>query len=536
MRIIKTVIALALISSFLSHAQNSYEEYVNSYIKGLRNFKNKRDSVFAGVLKERWEYFTEQQGRELEVKPIPVKPFSLDKNQKPQSVELETDIVIPVTKVPVPDKVVITPVTEKPQIEEIIKEPSKAVKPKKTPPSSLAVRKPVDNITVPVNDVHMNQGVLHDGSPEQYVPATVPPNVDPGNGNCKFGYLGSQISVNIDPALSFRLAGISENDIAGAWSELCGYDYKRTVDDCIKIKESLAMNDWMFFNMLRTIAETWFSGHNEAALFSMFLAVQSGYDVKVAGKGGSLILLFNSAYDIYRKSFINIGNARYYIIDETGKSGNSISTYRGKFDNITTPFDMRIRTNALLKKDIKETNHKSDSIDINTGVNKNLMDFYNSYPNCDYSVYIGAPVSDEFRATVLNPVKDKIRNKNEIESANIILNFVQNGFSYMTDQEQFGYERPFFAEECFYYPYSDCEDRSILFYTLIRELLGLDVVLLDYPNHIATAVRFDNNVEGDYVMIDNKKYIICDPTCINARVGVIMPDFRTVKAKVLKYS
>ena len=45
----------------------------------------------------------------------------------------------------------------------------------------------------------------------------------------------------------------------------------------------------------------------------------------------------------------------------------------------------------------------------------------------------------------------------------------------------------------FYYPYCDCEDRSVLYSYLVRNLLKLDVVLLDYPNHIATAVCFNEN-------------------------------------------
>lgn len=528
--------------SLLLPAQNSYEEYVNGYIKGLQTFKNRQDSVFAEVLKSRWEYFTAQKGREPEVKPIPVKPFTLDKNRKPQNIELEVDIVIPVAKVPVQEKVVNTAPADKPLKKPEIKEPEKTVKPKPTRKnsrqSSHVKPKPVEKIPSVTNDNKVNSGISGHSTYEPAVTSVEIPEDVICNGNCKFSYLGSEMSVNIDPRLSVRLSGISEKNVADAWSELCGYDYKTTVYGCYKIKESLAMSDWMFFNMLRTIATTWFSREreNEAVLFSMFLAVQCGYDVKIAAKSGSLMLLFNSSYDIFRKSFINIDNARYYIIDETGKGGNSISTYHGKFDSHTLPFDMRIKEMAHLKKDIKNTAHKSDSININTGVNKNLIDFYNAYPTCDYSVYIGTPVSDEFRNTVLSPIRDKIINKNELEAANIILNFVQNGFSYMTDQEQFGYERPFFAEECFYYPYCDCEDRSILFYTLIRELLGLDVVLLDYPNHIATAVKFDNAVEGEYVMVGGDKYIICDPTCINARVGVTMPDFRTVKAKVLKYS
>lgn len=127
-----------------------------------------------------------------------------------------------------------------------------------------------------------------------------------------------------------------------------------------------------------------------------------------------------------------------------------------------------------------------------------------------------------------------IQNKTETEAANILLNWVQTGFEYKTDNEQFGFEKPFFKEEVIYYPYSDCEDRSILFSYLIKQMLHLDVVLLYFPGHLATAVRFNNTVKGDYVQVNGEKYIICDPTFVGAEIGRCMPNFKTVSFDVIE--
>ena len=116
----------------------------------------------------------------------------------------------------------------------------------------------------------------------------------------------------------------------------------------------------------------------------------------------------------------------------------------------------------------------------------------------------------------------------------MLINFVQTAFEYATDDEQFGYERPLFGDEIFYYPYSDCEDRSILFSILMRDLLGLDVVLLHFPGHLATAVKFNEDISGFYLMIDNEKYLICDPTYINAPVGDCMPDYQNSSVTIVK--
>lgn len=66
-------------------------------------------------------------------------------------------------------------------------------------------------------------------------------------------------------------------------------------------------------------------------------------------------------------------------------------------------------------------------------------------------------------------------------------------------------------------------------------LLGLKVALLYYSGHLAAAVYFTGQVDGDYILIDNMRYTICDPIYINAPVGISMPgmDNRIAKAILL---
>jgi hypothetical protein len=135
----------------------------------------------------------------------------------------------------------------------------------------------------------------------------------------------------------------------------------------------------------------------------------------------------------------------------------------------------------------------------------------------------------------LYPVlRNQIVGKSEQDAANLLLNFVQFAFQYKIDEEQFGYERPLFADETFFYPFSDCEDRAILYSVLVRELLGLEVVLLHYPGHLATAVHFNEAVQGDYLMIDGRKFLVCDPTYIGAPIGITMEEYKQTQAKVVR--
>ncbi|MDR1340167.1 MAG: hypothetical protein LBK58_08970, partial [Prevotellaceae bacterium] len=101
------------------------------------------------------------------------------------------------------------------------------------------------------------------------------------------------------------------------------------------------------------------------------------------------------------------------------------------------------------------------------------------------------------------------------------------------DNKIWGGDRPFFADETVYYPFSDCEDRSILFSRLVRDLMSLKVILLYYPGHLATAVQFNETIPGDYLLVNEKRYLVCDPTYIGASIGRTMPDMDNGKATVV---
>jgi hypothetical protein len=63
----------------------------------------------------------------------------------------------------------------------------------------------------------------------------------------------------------------------------------------------------------------------------------------------------------------------------------------------------------------------------------------------------------------------------------------------------------------------------------------LEVVGLDYPNHVATAVHFHSEIPGKAVTFRGKRFVICDPTYVNADAGMEMPDFKDITPKVIVF-
>lgn len=63
-----------------------------------------------------------------------------------------------------------------------------------------------------------------------------------------------------------------------------------------------------------------------------------------------------------------------------------------------------------------------------------------------------------------------------------LLQFVQSGFSYATDDAFHGFEKPYFLEENLFYPKNDCEDRAIFYTYLLWNALGVENQLLCFPD------------------------------------------------------
>jgi hypothetical protein len=134
-------------------------------------------------------------------------------------------------------------------------------------------------------------------------------------------------------------------------------------------------------------------------------------------------------------------------------------------------------------------------------------------------MYANTPMDKNLEEQLYPQMREKLAGMSKLDAVQHLLNWVQTGLEYEYDDNVWGHDRAFFGEESLFYHFCDCEDRSILLSHLVRDLVGLDVVLVYYPGHLAMAVDFKEDVDGEYYMYDNRKFVVCDPTYIGASVG-----------------
>lgn len=336
-----------------------------------------------------------------------------------------------------------------------------------------------------------------------------------------------------------KLYGMSESAVSHFWQSLAKADMQGTMVELLAQQQRYKLNDWGLYDMTFRLAQAIFpDNENKQVALTVFLLNQMEYDVRMGRTEKGLACLLAIHGDVYDVPFITLSGTRYYIfLPHNGQHTleGELYTYTVTFASATHNLDVVLHEFPQLpqRKASKKYSHTVAGKKVELAANQSLMDFYSNYPQVEISIYATAAVGTEFAAAVERNFRPFVEGKSNYEAVSALLNYMHYGFDYATDQEQFGYEKPFFCEENFYYPKNDCEDRSILFSYLVRTLVGLEVVLLDYPDHIATAVCFpQNDVGGDYYLINGKAFVVCDPTYIGAPVGACMPQYKEPGSEV----
>ena len=359
-----------------------------------------------------------------------------------------------------------------------------------------------------------------------------------GNGRIKVDYLGTDLYLDASLRHKSNLSGTAENAVADAIEQLSSANYRAIISDITKVQKQYRLNGWATSLLIQAASQVLESGYNERIVMRMFLHTQMGYKCTIARTGDNkkLVLLLATDAQLYGMPYIDISGTTFYDVDKV-LGTNSFFLCPKLNSKSVNRVGMHITQVPTIGNATKQSTHvnETDKLSITADVSEGQMQLYKSYPQCSFDVYFNAKVNPAFSAPILDKLRSKIAGMSETQAVSYLLQWCQFSFDYATDEEQFGYEKPFFPEEMFYYPQNDCEDRSILFSYLVRNLTNLRVALLQYPNHIAAGVIFSGDVDGEAVISGGKTYTICDPTYIGAGIGEAQTVFKNVAPTVLNF-
>jgi len=458
-------------------AQQDYKQWLREQERKYEKFLEENDRVFAEFLKTQWNH------KDLNVREKP----------DPQ---------------PKPDVVPVAPPVQ--------------VKPDSTPRPVFRLRpEPEPEPTKPL-------------PPKPRMPAHKPADRDDLFVSMELDLFGFQRVIKVDAAFNQMNMNVTFNEksIADIWEAFCRCDYTRMLTQVLAIRDDIGLNDWGYCVLLNQLGRRLYSGEkNNHFVFVWFMLIKSGYDARIGFGKDAIHLLLSSDQTLFDVSYFAREGRKYYAVsfERAPHQLKAIRTYEGAYPDA----DMTVRFDIPRAPEFSSTYGTRPLVfkwqgyehSIEIQFNRNLVEFLKNHPHTEYPVYFRASLSVPAMQSLRDGMMPLIRNQTRLAAVNMLLRFVQTAFEYATDEEQFGREKPLFAEETLYYPRSDCEDRSVLFAKLVKELLGLDVIGLKYPGHVAAAVSIPEPVSGTSVIYNGRQYYVCDPTYINADAGMVMPQY-----------
>lgn len=333
----------------------------------------------------------------------------------------------------------------------------------------------------------------------------------------------------------FRLRSTEEKDVASLWEKFGNKEVATLLANLIAVKLEKGLNDWAFFLLLDKAASqiSQLQDANTRTVFRHYLLFKCGYGVQMGRINQNLVLLIPFEEMIYNRKYLSKEKMKYFLFaDKELSDSGAVYSLPLSTNGTGRPLSLQLKEDMTLGYSPSPVKRSYRDFTLTGIINTNRIDFFNDIPQADFRIYATATVDKTFEADLLDQLSNQVKGKETNEALNWLLHFTQSAFAYASDHKQFGREKYFFPEETFFYPFSDCEDRAILFAYLVRNILQLEVVLLNYSDHVATAVAIPSETPGTYIQAAGKRYLLCDPTYIGADIGRCMPQYRKETPKV----
>ena len=461
--------SLILVLSSICLNASTFDEFKRTQSQNFSNYRDERDNQFNKYLKQQWEAYESTKGKIIYAEPKPIK--------LPKSVNVSINKVGPKVNI----KVIKTTA---------IKSPIKMI-----------IIKPIQKNDELAKDIYID-------------------------------FFGSKYGFNIDKGIkSANFYPRNKTGVTNFFDLAASSEYEELISEVRKLKKELTLNDWALYLLINRISAKIYRNEDNANLLTWFLFNKLGYAVKVGLSNKHIVLMYYSDKTIYSTPSYSFKDKKYYVISSYAKAGiGRIYSYEQNYPNSNSPIDLQLKVLPSFKDKVKykDLSFKENGVNykVEFNYNQNIIDFMATYPQADYETYFNAPLQESTYREIATKLKKYIDGKKMSEAINFVLHFVQKSFKYERDNEQFGREKVMFAYETLYYDKSDCEDRAVLFSYLVNKMFNVGVVGVKYKDHMSTALYIPMN--GDSVKTASHRFVVADPTYINANIGQSMPKYRKV--------
>ncbi len=345
-----------------------------------------------------------------------------------------------------------------------------------------------------------------------------------------FDFYGTNVEVVYNDEINYETSVRAEKKhIDQFYQHFNKIDLQLLINSLEEKRVQLELNDWLYFQLVQKFAENYYKGSRKSNLKTLFIwhvMSGSGFKTQLYFAKSKLFLYLATDYKLFSRQYLTEDGDNYFLAYPLSTTSEAYylysSPYSGNNKKINFSMDKLPGLSNTISKNLK-FKHKGEEYTYSVDLNKGLIDAFNDFPQLDIAYYFNINMSEVAQNSLLPKLKNDLKGKTTDEGLEFLLSFVRMSFDYKHDLSSFGVEKPMTPEETLFYKSSDCEDRSALFYYLVKEIYGLDMIVLNYyrNNHISVAVKIDGYKSKKILKYKNKNYFICEPTNIddNMKIG-----------------
>lgn len=288
------------------------------------------------------------------------------------------------------------------------------------------------------------------------------------------------------------------------------------------VSRQLDLCPWFRYQLIVKYTDQCFphSTANQKRMCEWYLLNKQGYDARIVyGKTFHVFVQLEKQVDTPH-DYLELEGKRFFNLRKDPLPAYLISRFsmNGAKSSVFTLSDLRppkLKNTVTQERKVK-VRVEADSVTVVYKVNKTIAELYLDYPT-GYTTLFPVELSETTRKSLLPELCSKLISSDTLESIRRLLAFTQNVARYEDDMKTFGHEKPMAPEEVLYHTYSDCEDRSALFYYLIKAFYGLPMIGLKYPTHVNVAIQLPRSNYRDIIAFKGKTYTVCEPTDLSRR-------------------
>lgn len=358
-------------------------------------------------------------------------------------------------------------------------------------------------------------------------------------------FFAEHISISYAPKMKIAVddTQLDERILTKSYNELKTRNISVLLNSLLKAKQQYQLNDFLFYQLARRSMGIIYNGRSMVAReLSLFhLLAEAGFDARLTYKNRRAFVNVYTEDELFEVPIIVDGRRPYANIscmngECNGKQRLFIFRQQpnpqGKSFSFQLPEWPKLKAQPVVKP--LQFSYRGINQTLEVTFDKTMVDIMKDYPFIHEYAYLETPLSPTLRSSLLPKFRTLLNGLDQQEQLELLVSFTRSAFAYKEDNEYFGRSKPMVPEELFSYAYSDCEDRSALFFALVRELLDISMVVIAYEDHLSIAVESDT-ISGDFFHYEGRRFIFCDPTGPrgSSRIGQVPPGYENKSFEII---